>query len=154
MTLIPAARAQGAHFAAARVRRIRCCRGLDGDGRREILYPSYDGRLHATWLDKTERGSWPFDVPGPGIRFASEPVVAELRRRGIPFIVKGLNRLFESPEIRAVVGIFRSAEARGPTRSVRHRRYIAHNGWRSPARVPPGDAGSVGPDRQMRAAAP
>jgi DNA helicase-2/ATP-dependent DNA helicase PcrA len=37
----------------------------------------------------------------------SEPVVAELRRRGIPFIVKGLNRLFESPEIKAVVGIFR-----------------------------------------------
>ena len=37
----------------------------------------------------------------------SEPVVAELRRRGIPFIVKGLNRLFDSPEIQAVVGIFR-----------------------------------------------
>jgi DNA helicase-2/ATP-dependent DNA helicase PcrA len=37
----------------------------------------------------------------------SEPVVAELRRRGIPFIVKGLNRLFESPEVHAVVGIFR-----------------------------------------------
>jgi DNA helicase II / ATP-dependent DNA helicase PcrA len=37
----------------------------------------------------------------------SEPVVAELRRRNIPAIVKGLNRLFESPEIRAVVGIFR-----------------------------------------------
>src|SRR5437773_495678 len=37
----------------------------------------------------------------------SEPVCAELRRRGIPFIVKGLNRLFASPEIRAVVGIFR-----------------------------------------------
>jgi DNA helicase-2/ATP-dependent DNA helicase PcrA len=37
----------------------------------------------------------------------SGPVVAELRRRGIPFVVKGLNRLFESPEIQAVVGIFR-----------------------------------------------
>ena len=37
----------------------------------------------------------------------SEPVVAELRRRRIPFVVKGLNRLFDSPEIRAVVGIFR-----------------------------------------------
>lgn len=37
----------------------------------------------------------------------SEPVVAELRRRGIPFIVKGLNRLFDSPEIQAVVGIFK-----------------------------------------------
>lgn len=37
----------------------------------------------------------------------SAPVVAELRRRGIPFIVKGLNLLFDSPEIQAVVGIFR-----------------------------------------------
>jgi DNA helicase-2/ATP-dependent DNA helicase PcrA len=37
----------------------------------------------------------------------SGPVVAEFRRRGIPFIVKGLNRLFDSPEILAVVGIFR-----------------------------------------------
>ncbi len=37
----------------------------------------------------------------------SEPLVAELRRRDIPFIIKGLNRLFESPEILAVVGIFR-----------------------------------------------
>lgn len=30
----------------------------------------------------------------------------ELRKRGIPFIVKGLNKLFDSPEIKAVVGIF------------------------------------------------
>src|SRR5581483_10940433 len=37
----------------------------------------------------------------------SEPVVAELRRRGIPFVVKGLNRLFESPEIRSVVSMLR-----------------------------------------------
>jgi DNA helicase II / ATP-dependent DNA helicase PcrA len=37
----------------------------------------------------------------------SGPVVEELRRRGIPFIVKGLNKLFDSPEIQAVVGIFR-----------------------------------------------
>jgi len=51
---------------------------LDGDGRQEILYPSYDGKLHAYWLDKTEHGSWPYAVPGAGIRFASEPVVADL----------------------------------------------------------------------------
>jgi DNA helicase-2/ATP-dependent DNA helicase PcrA len=36
----------------------------------------------------------------------SEPLVAELRRRDIPFVVKGLNRLFDSPEIVAVVGVF------------------------------------------------
>jgi DNA helicase-2/ATP-dependent DNA helicase PcrA len=37
----------------------------------------------------------------------SGPLVTELRRRGIPAIVKGLNRLFDSPEIQAVVGMFR-----------------------------------------------
>ncbi len=36
----------------------------------------------------------------------SAPLVAELRRRNIPYVVKGLNRLFESPEIRAIVGMF------------------------------------------------
>ncbi|MCC6188551.1 MAG: VCBS repeat-containing protein [Anaerolineales bacterium] len=53
---------------------------LDGDGELEILYPSYDGRLHAYWLDRTEHGNWPFEVyePGGGYRFASEPVIADL----------------------------------------------------------------------------
>jgi len=55
---------------------------LDGDGFKEILYPSYDGRLHAYWLDKTQRGGWPYDVPGSGLRFASEPVVADLDADG------------------------------------------------------------------------
>ena len=51
---------------------------LDGDGRLEVLFPSYDGKLHAYWLDKTEHGSWPYTVPGSGIRFAGEPAVADL----------------------------------------------------------------------------
>jgi hypothetical protein len=55
---------------------------LDGDGKKEILFPSYDGRLHAYWLDKREHGNWPFVVPGTGIRFASEPVVADLDNDG------------------------------------------------------------------------
>jgi uncharacterized repeat protein (TIGR01451 family) len=58
---------------------------LDGDGRQEILYPSYDGRLHAYWLDKTEHGSWPFEVTNPAegfIRFASEPIVVDLENDG------------------------------------------------------------------------
>ncbi len=58
---------------------------LDGDGLLEILFASYDGRLHAFWLDKTEHGSWPYSVndPGEGIhRFASEPVVADLNGDG------------------------------------------------------------------------
>ncbi|MCK6627855.1 MAG: VCBS repeat-containing protein [Anaerolineae bacterium] len=55
---------------------------LDGDGFKEILYPSYDGRLHAFWLDKTEKHNWPFDVPGSSIRFAGEPVIADLDNDG------------------------------------------------------------------------
>lgn len=53
---------------------------LDGDGFKEILYPSYDGRLHAYWLDKTEKYNWPFEVYGGSgpYRFASEPAVADL----------------------------------------------------------------------------
>lgn len=37
----------------------------------------------------------------------AEPLVDELRRRGIPYIIKGLARLFDAPEIQAVVGMFR-----------------------------------------------
>ena len=31
----------------------------------EILYSSYDGRVHAYWLDKTEHGNWPYAVYKP-----------------------------------------------------------------------------------------
>jgi hypothetical protein len=59
---------------------------LDGNGLLEILYPSYDGKVHAYWLDKTEHGSWPHVVPAAGgaddFRFASEPVVADLDNDG------------------------------------------------------------------------
>ena len=58
---------------------------LDGDGKMEILYPSYDGKLHAFWLDKTEHGAWPFSVYSAAegtYRFASEPVVADLDNDG------------------------------------------------------------------------
>ena len=58
---------------------------LDGDGFKEILYASYDGRVHAYWLDRTEHGSWPYQVTNPAegfLRFASEPVVADLDNDG------------------------------------------------------------------------
>ena len=58
---------------------------LDGDGQKEILYSSYDGRVHAFWLDKTEHGNWPFQVYKPSdgtYQFASEPVVADLNNDG------------------------------------------------------------------------
>ena len=58
---------------------------LDGDGFMEILFPSYDGRLHAYWLNKTEKHNWPYSVYNAGegfYRFASEPVVADLDNDG------------------------------------------------------------------------
>ncbi len=54
---------------------------IDNDGLREIIYSSYDGRVHAFWLDKTEHGSWPYSVYKPAegfFRFASEPIIADL----------------------------------------------------------------------------
>jgi hypothetical protein len=74
---------------------------LDSDGFLEILYPSYDGRLHAYWLDKTEHGQWPYSVYTPAegfFRFASEPTVADLNDDGFAEVIftswvqKGTNR--------------------------------------------------------------
>ncbi|MFZ6027609.1 MAG: FG-GAP-like repeat-containing protein [Chloroflexota bacterium] len=58
---------------------------LDGDGRLEILFASYDGRLHAYWLDKTEHGNWPYAAYRASdgyLSFASEPAVADLDADG------------------------------------------------------------------------
>jgi hypothetical protein len=58
---------------------------LDNDGLREVLYASYDGRLHAYWLNKTERICWPFEVKRANenyLRFASEPAVVDIDNDG------------------------------------------------------------------------
>jgi len=63
---------------------------LDGDGRMEILYASYDGRVHAFWLDKIEHGNWPYSVYNPAegfYRFASEPVIADLDNNGYAEVI-------------------------------------------------------------------
>ncbi len=63
---------------------------LDGDGRMEILYASYDGRVHAFWLDKTEHGNWPYSVYNHAegfYRFASEPVIADLDNNGFAEVI-------------------------------------------------------------------
>ena len=59
--------------------------------------------------DSEARGlSWSdFAVLFRSVSKDAGPFVEELRRRGIPFMVKGLTRLFDSPEIKAVVGLFR-----------------------------------------------
>ena len=63
---------------------------LDFDGKKEILFPSYDGRMHAFWLDKTEHHNWPHAVYNSSegfYRFASEPVVADLDRDGCSEVI-------------------------------------------------------------------
>jgi len=61
---------------------------LDGDNQLEILYASYDGRLHAFWLDKTEHHNWPYEVYTSGpYRFASEPTVADLDNNGVAEVI-------------------------------------------------------------------
>lgn len=63
---------------------------LDGDGLLEIMYASYDGRVHAFWLDKTEHGNWPYSVYNPAegfFRFASEPVIADLDDDGYAEVI-------------------------------------------------------------------
>jgi uncharacterized repeat protein (TIGR01451 family) len=62
---------------------------LDGDGELEILYASYDGRMHAFWLDKTEHHNWPYHVytGGAHLRFASEPTVADLDNDGLAEVI-------------------------------------------------------------------
>ncbi len=58
---------------------------IDGDGIKEILFASNDGKMHCFWLDKTEKYNWPYSVynPAEGIyRFASEPAVVDLDNDG------------------------------------------------------------------------
>lgn len=59
--------------------------------------------------DTTLRGlSWSdFAVLFRSVAGDAGPLVEEMRLRDIPYVVKGLNRLFDSPEIQAVVGVFR-----------------------------------------------
>jgi DNA helicase II / ATP-dependent DNA helicase PcrA len=69
--------------------------------------------MHGLAFDDTADGqargmSWSdFAVLFRSVAKDADPLVAEMRKRDIPYVVKGLNRLFESPEITAVVGVFR-----------------------------------------------
>ena len=63
---------------------------LDGDAVKEIIFASYDGKVHAWWLDKTEHDNWPYSVYNAAegfYRFASEPVVADLDNDGCAEVI-------------------------------------------------------------------
>lgn len=63
---------------------------MDGDGFKEILFASNNGKVHCFRLDKTEHHNWPYSVynPAEGVyRFASEPVVADLDNDGYAEVI-------------------------------------------------------------------
>lgn len=64
------------------------CADLDGDGKLEILYPDYSGKLNCFWLDHTQHGSWPINVyDGSTMEYASAPTVRDLNGDGKPEVI-------------------------------------------------------------------
>ncbi|WP_204882815.1 FG-GAP-like repeat-containing protein [Pseudoflavonifractor phocaeensis] len=61
------------------------CADLDGDGYQEILFNSYNGKLHCFNLDGTEHGQWPFTLPkstSTAFEFACPPVCKDINGDG------------------------------------------------------------------------
>ncbi len=64
------------------------CADVDGDGKLEILYPDYAGKLNCYWLDHTQHGSWPINVyDGSTMEYAGAPVVYDLDGDGTPEVI-------------------------------------------------------------------
>lgn len=58
---------------------------IDGDGNKEILTSTFDGKVHCYWLDKVEKYSWPFKVyqeERNTLEFASKPTVCDINKDG------------------------------------------------------------------------
>jgi len=63
---------------------------IDGDGIKEILTSTYDGKLHCFWLDKKEKYSWPFNVYSEErntLEFSSKPTVFDIDKNGSKEII-------------------------------------------------------------------
>ena len=64
------------------------CADLDGDGKLEILYPDFSGKLNCYWLDHTQHGNWPINVyDGTTMEYATAPAVYDFNGDGTPEIV-------------------------------------------------------------------
>lgn len=64
------------------------CADVDGDGKLEILYPDYAGKLNCYWLDHTQHGAWPINVyDGSTMEYAVAPAVGDLNGDGKPEVV-------------------------------------------------------------------
>lgn len=71
--------------------------------------------------------SWSdFAVLFRSVKADAGELAEEMRKRDIPYVVKGLNRLFDSPEIQAIVGIFEYMAARIDDSSLHQRFDDAH----------------------------
>jgi DNA helicase-2/ATP-dependent DNA helicase PcrA len=81
-----------------------------------------------------DRGlSWSdFSVLFRSVARDADSLVNEMRRRDIPFVVKGLNRLFDSPEIQAVVKIFQYMVATASDKDL-------HQAWEDADLIPDAD---------------
>lgn len=58
---------------------------LNGDGVPEILFPSYNGKLHCFSLDRSEKGAWPYSLTkrtSPLFEYASAPACADINGDG------------------------------------------------------------------------
>lgn len=63
---------------------------LDGDGFQEILFNSYNGKLHCFSLDGQEHGSWPFTMPkskGSVYEYATPPACVDLDGDGTKEVI-------------------------------------------------------------------
>ncbi|MEG2097267.1 MAG: FG-GAP-like repeat-containing protein [Pseudoflavonifractor sp.] len=57
------------------------CSDLNGDGKQEILFNAYNGKLHCFGLDGKEHGNWPFRLPQNSdalYEYAAPPATADL----------------------------------------------------------------------------
>lgn len=66
---------------------------LDSDGNMEIIYPAWDGKMHAFWLDKTEHGNWPFNLlkltTQAEVVYGTEPIIVDIENDGQAEVIFG-----------------------------------------------------------------